>query len=677
LVLFGLHFASYTHKHTRTLTLELMALVASFPGEDMLLFGGGEETDCSLLHELGGLLGTDPSVGACAGGSGASGALSDSLLEAAYVGTHSQAQAQAQALHELEAGQNGALDALDFGDDLLAHDDLQPSADLFADGGDGAATLESTSAPDHSAHSGVPTHGSPLQTFTDPTAHSPHCSTLMSSVPCATFPEAPEYEVTPYSSQAPAQHARTQQAAPMHRAHHTPLVVGVKRERLNGDECISPHSEQQQHTTAFSSSPPYNVSPLHYFGDTATATDAVMSTHAGEHVHSAHMQCGPDEQDASRHMGVQADAPDACTCEEASGSASVACDPRLGKELRELALQGVCGLPRDNLLQMSSTQYQAYMDTLKKHHKVDAEQRRLLSRQRRQIKNREYAQKSRKKAKVVRTTSSANVCSILDENARLRTENQELKEEVIRLRLLMHPEQALPHRHKSIAGCCAASSPTATVSAYISASVSSSLAASSSSSSPSSSWNPFSSSLGADGGLFASLSHLSSSSPFLSSSSSSLFASLSSSFTIGSSVLSRDLASMLPGNRRVGGTLMLAVLFSFGLFFGLLPSGPLSDQVGLQLNAGEAHNSRVLLHTSGDGADASQPSTPTSAILFYLLCAVILSLTLLTAVWTSASLRTRREERRRQTPLPVDAPLDDRSGEPALPVRRRKLACLV
>eukprot|EP00007_Cunea_sp_BSH-02190019_P010254 CAMPEP_0174240922 /NCGR_PEP_ID=MMETSP0417-20130205/21136_1 /TAXON_ID=242541 /ORGANISM="Mayorella sp, Strain BSH-02190019" /LENGTH=714 /DNA_ID=CAMNT_0015320093 /DNA_START=31 /DNA_END=2172 /DNA_ORIENTATION=+ len=679
-----------------------MALVASFPGEESFLFSGTltGEPDNALLDNLS--LQNDlfvaehgaPSSHLKAGGqqtlssseSCSTSGLSDSLLDAS-----------------LDHADASAFGALDFGHDALlsygAADATQSTA-FFA------MTNDERSAD---------AQRSPLQTITDPTVHSPQGASLMHSPPGDTFPETTEYAFYEGSTHS---HPTLVSSSLPHPS-SSQRTASVKCESPTLAQPVQ-QQQQQQHTSAFASSPPCSTSPYLEGGFCARlSAKRPQRTQAssGGGKPKASMDCSGvdveaettldsyrgvrrmilnddndadlendddddesmEENDEQQQQQQQHSSDDGIEdggtsraqrlasslglhqCTSLSGAAYSRAsppgtthaaslssppsatarsrkrksDPEIDQQLRQLALQGVIGLPRDSLLQVSSVEYQAYMDTLKAHHQLEADKRRLLSSQRRQIKNREYAQKSRKKAKMARANSGATVKAILAENVRLRSENEELKEEVMRLRLLVPSQQALP-RDPELFPSCSSSAPAPTP-APASAASGNGIGAS-----PVSLWNPFTSSLGSEssGGFFASVSER-----------------LSSPFSIGTTLLSGEQAAELQGaHRRVGGTLMLAVLFSFGLFFGLLPSGPTtSAELGLQTTASEVHNSRVLLDTSLSDEHLLSPASASASFLFYLLCAAALTFTLFMVTWTTASLRARRRERR-QTPLPVDAP---------------------
>lgn len=87
-------------------------------------------------------------------------------------------------------------------------------------------------------------------------------------------------------------------------------------------------------------------------------------------------------------------------------------------------------LSREQLLQLSSDDFDKYMQTLSSYHKLTSEDNEKLKKQRRVIKNREYSQNSRQKKKQKMEELEAKIQSLENENEKLKSENQSLKQKI-------------------------------------------------------------------------------------------------------------------------------------------------------------------------------------------------------------------------------------------------------
>jgi len=91
-------------------------------------------------------------------------------------------------------------------------------------------------------------------------------------------------------------------------------------------------------------------------------------------------------------------------------------------------------LPREDLLKMSSTELEDYVDRLKKVRPLSTAEHREVKRQRRLIKNREYAHTSRQKKKELVQTMKEGITEVQADNETLRVQVQELSEIVSTLK---------------------------------------------------------------------------------------------------------------------------------------------------------------------------------------------------------------------------------------------------
>lgn len=90
-------------------------------------------------------------------------------------------------------------------------------------------------------------------------------------------------------------------------------------------------------------------------------------------------------------------------------------------------------LPRDTLLKLSSSEMEAYLQTLKSSRELTHAEEKQLKKQLRLIKNREYAQESRKKKKSAHQELEGELNSLRTQNSELRTHNSALQSEVVLL----------------------------------------------------------------------------------------------------------------------------------------------------------------------------------------------------------------------------------------------------
>jgi cell division protein FtsB len=106
------------------------------------------------------------------------------------------------------------------------------------------------------------------------------------------------------------------------------------------------------------------------------------------------------------------------------------------KKRRRYELKGntPVSLSRDQLLSLSSTDLEEYIQALSKQRRLSQEELRELRHQRRIIKNREYAQQSRKKKKSHYEVLEGTIDQLTQENEELKKENQELRSQIAHLR---------------------------------------------------------------------------------------------------------------------------------------------------------------------------------------------------------------------------------------------------
>lgn len=117
------------------------------------------------------------------------------------------------------------------------------------------------------------------------------------------------------------------------------------------------------------------------------------------------------------------------------------------KKRRRYELKGdtAVSLSRDQLLALSSKDLEEYIETVSKQRSLSAEELRELRRQRRIIKNREYAQQSRKKKKNQYEELEGTIDQLTQENEELRRENQELRNQIASLRSFYKiPDSPIP-----------------------------------------------------------------------------------------------------------------------------------------------------------------------------------------------------------------------------------------
>jgi len=102
-------------------------------------------------------------------------------------------------------------------------------------------------------------------------------------------------------------------------------------------------------------------------------------------------------------------------------------------EEREDAMLSSLGLTRQQLLHMTSKEFDSYRKNLQSTHELTEEQKVVLQYQRRTIKNREYAQTSRQKKKNLLSVLEARVQVLEDENSSLSQQNIDLQSKLIQL----------------------------------------------------------------------------------------------------------------------------------------------------------------------------------------------------------------------------------------------------
>ena len=87
-------------------------------------------------------------------------------------------------------------------------------------------------------------------------------------------------------------------------------------------------------------------------------------------------------------------------------------------------------LTREQLLQLSSDEFDVYKQTLQARHSLTPEETDKLKKQRRVIKNREYSQSSRQKKRQRVQELESRIAALETENETLKTENQSLKQKL-------------------------------------------------------------------------------------------------------------------------------------------------------------------------------------------------------------------------------------------------------
>jgi hypothetical protein len=90
-------------------------------------------------------------------------------------------------------------------------------------------------------------------------------------------------------------------------------------------------------------------------------------------------------------------------------------------------------LPRDALLKLTSEEMENYVQRLKATRVLSTEEEKELKRQRRLIKNREYAKQSRKKKKTQLKDLEGQISKLTAQNEELRTQNSSLQSEIVLL----------------------------------------------------------------------------------------------------------------------------------------------------------------------------------------------------------------------------------------------------
>ena len=100
-------------------------------------------------------------------------------------------------------------------------------------------------------------------------------------------------------------------------------------------------------------------------------------------------------------------------------------------------------LPRTTLLKISSEEFEVFVSHLVKLRHLSETEYAEIKRQRRLIRNREYASLSRTKRKKESLTATQQVDKLEKENYALRTENSHLKQEIMRLRTVINEQKYL------------------------------------------------------------------------------------------------------------------------------------------------------------------------------------------------------------------------------------------
>lgn len=107
--------------------------------------------------------------------------------------------------------------------------------------------------------------------------------------------------------------------------------------------------------------------------------------------------------------------------------------PYLTAEEKEDAMLSSVGLNRQQLLHMTSREFDTYRKKLETTQELSEEQKLLLQYQRRTIKNREYAQTSRQKKRNLLTILESRVQVLESENSSLSSQNAQLQSKLIQL----------------------------------------------------------------------------------------------------------------------------------------------------------------------------------------------------------------------------------------------------
>jgi len=113
-------------------------------------------------------------------------------------------------------------------------------------------------------------------------------------------------------------------------------------------------------------------------------------------------------------------------------AASCAKKRRRNDLARDEATSGVI-LARETLLKLSSAEMEAYLHCLKATRQISPEEEKELKKQLRLIKNREYAQESRKKKKTAHQELEHELTGLRAQNCELRNQNSALQSEVVLL----------------------------------------------------------------------------------------------------------------------------------------------------------------------------------------------------------------------------------------------------
>jgi hypothetical protein len=119
-----------------------------------------------------------------------------------------------------------------------------------------------------------------------------------------------------------------------------------------------------------------------------------------------------------KHAELEMTSPESFNCGQISNFSSILVEISQGKKIM---------LSREQLLQISSKEFDDYRQKLNSHHILTPDEKENLKKQRRVIKNREYSQSSRQKKRQRVTELEERISQLEAENAQLAKDNQTLK----------------------------------------------------------------------------------------------------------------------------------------------------------------------------------------------------------------------------------------------------------
>jgi hypothetical protein len=150
-----------------------------------------------------------------------------------------------------------------------------------------------------------------------------------------------------------------------------------------------------------------------------------------------HQPCTASAATSASSMAIQDSASSAFVTQHVSSEEG--CGERSRKRKRVTAPEDsrvsatMPTLTKEQLNRMTIQEFTAYQTNVEATYSLTSEQRKTLSAQRRQVRNREYAQQSRQKRKIEQNGLQEQLSTLQTENTRLKTENAQLKSTLVQV----------------------------------------------------------------------------------------------------------------------------------------------------------------------------------------------------------------------------------------------------